>query len=48
MSISNEMIYYAGLALIGFSVLGIAVATPILIITGISLKRRLESDYGKK
>ena len=47
MIVSNETIYSLGLVLIGFSALMAAVIAPVLIITGVRLKRRLEDEYGK-
>ena len=46
MTISNEMIFYAGLAIISFTVLVAAVAVPTFILMGSQLKKQLETTYG--
>ena len=47
MTISNEMIFYAGLAIIGFAILVAAVSIPAFFIIGRRLKKHLEIAYGK-
>jgi len=44
----NEMIYYIGIAFIGFSILITAVAVPAFILLGNRLKKQLEHEYGKQ
>ena len=46
--ISNSMIYYSGLVLMGLAVIMAAVAIPIFVLTKIRLKEKLEMDYGKQ
>ena len=44
---SNEIIYYIGLAMIGISILITAIIIPVFLIIGSRLKKQLETDYGK-
>ena len=44
--LSNEMIYIAGLILVGVTVLLAAIAVPIFVFTRANLKKQLENDYG--
>ena len=46
--VSNEMIYYAGLALMGAAVLLAAVLIPIFVFTRAGLNKQLDEDYGKR
>ena len=48
MTVSSEMIYYIGLALIGFSILVAVAAVPVLILIIKRLKKQLETEYGKR
>ena len=47
MMITSEMIFYTGLAIIGFTILATAVVIPAFFLFAIKLRKRLEAEYGK-
>ena len=44
---SNEIIYYIGLAMVGLSLLLAIIFIPVLLLTGSRIRNQLEDDYGK-
>jgi len=47
MIMSNEIIYYIGLAMVGLSLLLAIIFIPVLLLTGSRIRNQLEDDYGK-
>ena len=45
---SNQVVFYIGLAVVGFSLLIAVVAIPLFLFSGRRIKKQLEADYGKE
>lgn len=48
MPIGGELLFYGGIAVMAVSALAAVVALVIFIISGKSLRRRLDDEYGRK